>query len=437
MSGNKKLLKSVTSLGIVQIANYIFPFITIPIVSRVLGPEKIGLVNYAVAFSSYFVLLVSYSFDLTGVRRAVQLNNNTKLINELFSKIFFSQLFLVGISLIIFIACLFLVPFLKQDYLVSIISFAFCLQSLFSQNWLFQAKQQLKFIAGYNFAARSLIMVGVLLTIHEEEDYIIYACIFNLVPVLVSVISFIIAYKKFKLQLKIPKFTDVLKLIKEDKIIFFSSMIISLYSTTTTVILGFYHSNDIVGYYTSAQKVVDIARNVVMRPLVQGLFPFIGAAFTQGLAIGVNTVKKILPLFLILTLSVVTSIAIFGPYVINIFFGEKFKDSIILLEVLNIGLFAIFFNIFFGSLVMLNLKMDKFFFAISIFAAIFSLVLNFLFVPKYGALATSIIWTSTEFMIISIQIYIIRKRKINIFSKEQLSIKYIIQNIRRLKSLKS
>ncbi len=437
MSGNKKLLKSITSLGIVQIANYIFPFVTIPIVSRILGPDKIGLVNYAASFALYFVLLVSYSFELTGVRRAVNIGNNRTLINELFSKIFFSQLFLLLVSFVIFIPCLFLVPFLKQDYLVSFISFTFCIQSLFSQNWLFQAKQELKFIAGYNFAARSLIMVGVLLFIRKEQDYIIYACIFNLVPVAVSVISFIIAYKKFQLKLSVPAFSDVFKLIKEDRVIFLSNMIISLYSTTSTVILGFYHSNDVVGYYTSAQKVVDIARNVVMRPLVQGLFPFIGAAFTKGLETGVDAVKRILPVFFILTVTVVLGLAVMGPYVIRVFFGEKFNDSIILLEVLSIGLFAIFFNMFFGSIVMLNLNMDKFFFSISLFAAIFSLVLNFLLVPRYGALATSVIWTATEFIIISIQITIIRKRKINIFSRELFSVKHLLKSLKNLKSLES
>ncbi|UOE39077.1 flippase [Chryseobacterium oryzae] len=437
MSGNKNLLKSVTSLGVVQIANYIFPFVTIPIVSRILGPEKIGIINYAASFALYFVLIVSYSFELTGVRRAVHLNNDKDAINSLFSKIFFSQFFLLVISFIIFIPCLLFIPFLKQDYFISFISFAFCIQSLFSQNWLFQAKQELKFIAGYNFAARSLIMVGVLVFIRREEDYIIYACIFNLVPVLVSFVLFIIAFRKFDLKLKIPKFKEVLNLINEDKIIFFSNLIISLYSTTSTVILGFYHSSSVVGFYTSAQKVVDIARNVVMRPLLQGLFPFIGAAFTQGFDAGTKLIQKILPLFLLLTITVVLSISIFGPFIVNVFFGDKFQDSVILLEVLSIGLFAIFFNMFFGSLVMLNLKMDKYFLSISIFAAVFSLILNFIFVPKYGALATSTIWTCTEFIIVAIQVFIIRKNNVNIFSREQFSISVIVKNIKNMRSLKS
>lgn len=436
MSANKSLLKNFTSLGVVQIANYIFPFVTIPIVSRILGPEKIGLINYAASFALYFVLLVSYSFELTGVRRAMSIINNELLINKLFSKIFFSQLILLLFSCIIFIPCLLFIPFLKQDYIISIVSFTFCIQSLFSQNWLFQAKQELKFIAGYNFAARSLIMVGVLLTIRKEEDYLVYAIIFNLVPVLVSFISFIIAYRKFNLKLTIPKFKEIYLMILEDKVIFFSNMIISLYSSTSTVILGFYHSNDMVGYYTSAQKVVDIARNVVMRPLLQGLFPFIGAAFTKSFDLGINTIKKILPLFFIVTLLVVLGIGLLGPFVVNVFFGEKFNDSIILLQILNVGLFAIFFNMFFGSIVMLNLKMDKFFLRISIFAAILSLILNFIFVPKFGAIATSLIWTVTEFFIISIQIYIIKKKNINIFSRDLFSLRNMINNIKELKNLR-
>lgn len=53
-------------------ANYVFPLITIPIVARIFGPEKLGLINYIAAIVGYFSLVVSYSFNFTGVRRVTR-----------------------------------------------------------------------------------------------------------------------------------------------------------------------------------------------------------------------------------------------------------------------------------------------------------------------------------------------------------------------------
>jgi len=41
-----KILKNFSYLGVVQILNYALPIITIPLVSRALGVEKIGLISY-------------------------------------------------------------------------------------------------------------------------------------------------------------------------------------------------------------------------------------------------------------------------------------------------------------------------------------------------------------------------------------------------------
>ena len=67
--GSKKgVLKNVFSLGVVQLCNYVFPFITVPIVSRIIGPDKFGVINFAAVFMTYFTLLINFGFDLSATR---------------------------------------------------------------------------------------------------------------------------------------------------------------------------------------------------------------------------------------------------------------------------------------------------------------------------------------------------------------------------------
>ncbi|MCX7761644.1 MAG: oligosaccharide flippase family protein, partial [Candidatus Kryptonium sp.] len=86
MSTDKfKLIKNFLSLSSVQFANYILPFIAIPYIVRIVGPEKYGLISFAQAFVLYFSLFVNYGFNLSATREISANRENTKIVSEVFS----------------------------------------------------------------------------------------------------------------------------------------------------------------------------------------------------------------------------------------------------------------------------------------------------------------------------------------------------------------
>ena len=65
-------------------ANYIFPLITYPYISRVLGPENIGENEFALRIVGYFLLFASLGIATVGTREIANANNQRKTVQELF-----------------------------------------------------------------------------------------------------------------------------------------------------------------------------------------------------------------------------------------------------------------------------------------------------------------------------------------------------------------
>ncbi|HEX8608823.1 MAG TPA: oligosaccharide flippase family protein, partial [Pedobacter sp.] len=308
----KSLSKNILSLSAVQIANNILPILSVPVISRIIGPEKFGSINFAASFVGYFVLLIGYGFDLSATRKIAKDPFNRENRNKVFSEVFYIQAILLVVSALIFTALVTSVPQFKAESLLMVFTFLICISTLFTQNWLFLAMQDMPKIALFNLVTKLLFTVFILIVIKHREDYVYQPLIIGCIQIAVAVTSFVWAYKKYELKfVKIPVI-ETLKLLWTERMIFFSIVVVNLYTTSNVFILGLYQSSSQVGYYTAGQRLIIIIQAVITNPLSQALYPFIGRSFGESKEAGLKTVQKILPVVALVTGIAVLGVMIFG-----------------------------------------------------------------------------------------------------------------------------
>jgi O-antigen/teichoic acid export membrane protein len=409
----KNLTKNILSLSVVQIANNVLPLLTVPVISRIIGPEKFGSINFAASFIGYFVLLIGYGFDLSATRKIARDPFSITNRNQVFTEVFYIQTVLLLVSGLIFGWLLHSIPQFKVESLLMIFSFLICISTLFTQNWLFLAMQDMPKVAFFNLITKLLFTFFILLFIKQKDDYVLQPLIIGCIQIVVSITSFIWAFKKYQLSfVKIPLLTT-LKLLWTERMIFFSLVVVNLFTSTNIFILGLYQSPAQVGYFTAGQKLIVIIQTILTTPLSQALYPYIGQSFGESKEAGIKMVQQLLPIVLMLTGAAVLGVLLFGPYLIRLFYGEKFYPAISVLYILMFLPLMICCSNLMGIQIMLNLKMDKVFFRITACGAAVSIFLNLMMIRKWGYLAASFNWVLTEFLIALTMFLVLRHRNIN------------------------
>lgn len=245
-----KHIKNYFYILFVQCGNYIFPLITIPVVSRIFGPELMGKYVLLTSIVGYFSLFVNYSFNYTGVRRITRgFERKMRFLHYIFFPVYYCSC-----DIVFFLVCVYNISLLSENKLLSFICFISVFACLGQQNWIFQAYSDFKLITYISVLTKICALIFILIFVKHKDDMELYAFIVQLSIFVGAFIGFILSILKYKIKWVPPEFSVCLQYLKDDFYIFISSILSNLYTTTGVVILGMMTSNTEVGLYSSAQK---------------------------------------------------------------------------------------------------------------------------------------------------------------------------------------
>lgn len=421
-SHKKVLVSNMFWMFALQFANQVFPLLTFPIISRIVGPEHWGTINYATAVVTYLTLIINYSFDMDGQRYISQNRDDFKKINRFYSDVFYTKTFLLIVTLFAFVALFFLLPEFRKDYKVAVYSYLVCIGAVITPNFLFQGMQHFRIFALLNFIGKGIFTILVLLILTRREDYAWQPLLLGVSQIIVGFIGFVLAFKRYGVTLLKPSWSRIVSTLKNGKTIFLSFVTMNLYTTTSVVILGlFVVDSTPIGYYTAANRLILVAQGLLFTPINGTLFPFIGAAFGKSREEGIEIVKKILPVSLVISFLYSVGIFLFSPLIIHIMYGYQFEESINVLRILSFLPFIINASSLLGIQTMINLKMDKEFYKVTKWGAIIGIPVNVVLAYLFG------IWgTATALMLIEIFIcvyfyQILHRSSVHVITKENMS----------------
>ncbi len=247
--------------AVLTISAFIFPLITFPYVSRILGPSGTGNVSFATSIVTYFALFAQLGIPTYGIRATARVRDDKRLLSKTVQEIFIINIVMSLVTYVVFFIVLNCVPQMNTDRLLFIIISSTILFNAIGMDWLFKGLEKYTYITFVSILFKFIALILMFVFIHQKSDYVIYGAISIFAASASNICNFLNAHKYITLKpIGGYEFKQHLRPIG---IFFAMSCATTIYTNLDTVMLGFMKDNVEVGYYNAAVKIKSVLLGVV------------------------------------------------------------------------------------------------------------------------------------------------------------------------------
>lgn len=398
------MLSNFGYLAILQILSLALPLASYPYLIRVLGPDIYGKVIFAQALMAYFSIVINFGFNISATKDVAENQNDNAKLSEIVSSVFSLKIILWLFCLIGILVLISVVPTLRNDSSLYLLSFGMCFNELFFQQYFFQGIEKMKYITVINAISRIFFFVLIFILVKSTDDYLKVPLLNLLGSLIGGIYALYIIIAKEGVQLFLPKRSVVCKYFKESAPFFLSRISSVVINKTNTILLGSFVGYTSVAFYDLAQKILSVLL-IPFDILNQVTYPHI--AKTKDMAL----VKKILLGVLLFSILGYLFLCLLGNKIVLLLGGSDMQGAIPYVLLLCVNVIFTAQTYFLGNTVLVCMGKSRYFNLSVVYTSIIYLILNSVLIvyneiSTYNLIATAIL---SELFCVGYRYYYVRK----------------------------
>lgn len=388
-------------------SSILFPLITFPYVSRVLGPTGTGAVAMGTSLVSYFTMVAMLGVPTYGIRACAQVRDDKKKLSKTVQELLIINLVMALISYTAFFLLLWLVPAFREESTLYTICSAAIILNVIGVNWVYQALEEYSYITFVSVLFKVLGLALMFLLVWNSGDVLWY----GLVTVVSSFGSAIFNFLRLRKLIDLhpcghwnfrrhlyPIFT-----------FFFMSVATTVYTNLDTVMLGVMKNNEVVGYYNAAIKIKTILVTLVTS-LGTVLLPRLSYYYKQGKDTEfLSLVSKAFSFVLLFSIPCCIYFSIYARPVVEFLSGPGYLPAVAPMIILMPTILFIGLSNITGIQVLVPTGRETLVLRSVILGAVVDFLLNLILIPSLGASGAAIGTLCAEFAVTLLQFWYLRK----------------------------
>lgn len=357
-------------------------------VARYLGPEKFGLLSYALAFAALFAPIAALGLDDIAVRNLVR---NAEERDSTLGTVFVLKLAGGVVSCVTAVIAIFVLRSadVLSHWLVAIIALGTLFQAFNAIEFWFNSQVQAKYPALSRNAAFIICALIKVILILSAAPLIAFAWVCTFEIVLGSA-GLMIAYhaRGYRVRQWIFSMEMARKLLKDSWPLLFSCLVIVIYLRIDQVMLGEMAGSVEVGVYSVAVRLAEVWF-FIPTAIYWSVLPSLVEARAEDEDLLYERLQKYYNLMVLIAYIIAIPVTLFANGLVTALFGTPYASAGLILVVLiwtNLFTYleiarSAFFNV---------MNWNKIYLVTLTLGAVLNVALNLFLIPSYGGLGAAI-----------------------------------------------
>ena len=384
-----------------QSMSVLFPLITYPYVSRVLGADNLGRYSFSDSIVQIIITLSLIGIPTYAVREGSMIRNDKKEIKDFCSEVFTINVISAIFSYLVLIIMVTTIERFKIENVFILILSVNIMSRCLARDWVNTIYEDYLYISVRFIIVHILSLALIFLLVKGPDDLLKYVMIMAASELFGNILNIYYTHKRIPYSFRLTR--EMIRHLKPIFILFCSSVATTIYIRSDIAILGFLRPDSDVGIYTMSSKIYTIVKNTinaVITVTIPRLSFYLGENIQEGKREYnrlLNNLRNILVLILF-----PASIGLFclsgdAMYILG---GSEFQRGDISLQILCVAMMFAVFGCFFAHAVLIVNRKEKVFFKATVLSALINISLNFVFIPLMGINGAAVTTTISEFCIV-------------------------------------
>ena len=386
--------------GIRQMCGILFPLITFPYVSRVLGDDGFGRYSFSWSLVSYFVLLAGLGISTYAIREGARIRDDKARITKFCSEVFTINVITTFIAFTILFGLTLAIPKISAYSLLVFIQSTALLLNLIGRDWINSIYEDYFYITMRYIVIQIISLVLMVVCVKTINDVWKY-CAITIFASFGGNIPNIFYVKKY-IKTHIVKKTNYKEHMTPMLVLFVTQIAISIYVNADITMLGFFADDSTVGIYSLSSKIYSMIKTIVNAMVIVTL-PRMTYIIDNSPDKYYETLKKVSSYLSIILMPIACGVFMLSKEVVLVVGGTEYQTGSVALKILSVAMiFAISCSFCMNSILIAHRKEKDCLRATSI-TALINVVLNFFALPLLGingAAITTIISEAINFILL-------------------------------------
>lgn len=406
----QKSLKVNAALNIIkQICSILFPMITFPYASRVLGKVSYGKINFGQSIISYITMIAGLGITNYSIREGAKIRNDRDKINKFANEVFSINVISTVIAyLILFLLIIFWKRLDGYKALLLIQSLTVLFTTI-GTDWLNSIYEDYLYLTIRYIVCYILSLVLMFTLVHSSNDYLFYALSSVASTVLANILNIGYIRKTYKIHIRFTFHVNAAKHLKPIMIMFGTSVASLIYINSDVTMLGILKDEAEVGLYSVSSKIYSLVKQLMNAMLVVAI-PRISHEIGNSSKQEVQShLRKIIDDLFVMIVPACVGLLFLSKDIILLFSGAEYESAYTSLMILSIALLFACTACFYINVVMIPYCMENKVLGVTIVSAVVNIVLNLFMIPYWGQNAAALTTLISEFIVLSAGIVYTRK----------------------------